>query len=280
MKASKQETEIRRYLLGELSDSEREQVEQRLITDGNYKEEVLMVEQELLEDYLAGLLIPQERELFHKNYLSAPLQKQKLRIAQALDKYLVQTSVQTPKTVSGQSWIEWFWNALHLPHGLMQLSWVVLILIVVLAGAWWVVKTLRSEGNEIQADLIRLNGPQSGVLAPGLSVATGVLSPLSVRESGRSVIVTITSETQVVQLRIPQPSGQQGSYEAVLKDNNGREVTRISEIAIRAVDNMPTIVLQFPAKMFQAGDYVITLTQHNSGSSGEGIGDYSFRIAQ
>ena len=280
MKASKQETEIRRYLLGELSDSEREQVEQRLITDGNYKEEVLMVEQELLEDYLAGLLIPQERELFHKNYLSAPLQKQKLRIAQALDKYLVQTSVQTPKTVSGQSWIEWFWNALHLPHGLMQLSWVVLILIVVLAGAWWVVKTLRSEGNEIQADLIRLNGPQSGVLAPGLSVATGVLSPLSVRESGRSVIVTITSETQVVQLRIPQPSGQQGSYEAVLKDNNGREVTRISEIAIRAVDNMPTIVLQFPGKIFQAGDYVITLTQHNSGSSGEGIGDYSFRIAQ
>jgi len=280
MKEPKQEKEIRRYLLGELSDSEREQVEQRLITDGDYKEEVLMVEEELLEDYLAGLLIPQERELFHKNYLSAPLQKQKLRIAQALDKYLVQTSVQTPKTVSGQSWIEWFWNALHLPHGLMQLSWVVLILVVVLAGAWWVVKTLRSEGNEIQADLIRLNGPQSSVLAPGLSVATGVLSPLSMRENGRSVTVTITGETQVVQLRIPQPSRQQGSYEAVLKDNNGREVTRISEISIRSVDNMATIVLQFPAKIFQAGDYVITLTQLNSGSSGEGIGDYSFRIAQ
>src|SRR5215213_8421894 len=185
MKEPKQETEIRRYLLGELSDSEREHVEERLISDGDYKEEVLTVEEELLEDYLAGVLSPPERELFHKNYLSAPLQKQKLRIAQALGKYAAQTSVQTLKTVASQSWIERLLNVLRFHNGLMQLSWAVLVLIVVLAAGWWIVKTFRSDGNELQAELTRLNGPQSTVLTPGSSVASGVLPPLSVRESGR-----------------------------------------------------------------------------------------------
>ena len=280
MKEPKQAREIRRYLLGELSDSEREQLEQRLITDGDYKEEVLMVEEELLEDYLAGLLSPQERELFHKNYLSAPLQKQKLRMAQALHKYAAQTKVPAPKSEGRQSRIQWLLNALHLHNGLMQLSWAVLVLIVVLVGAWWVVKTLRGDGNEIQAELNRLNGPQSMVLAAGSSVATEVLSPLSVREGGRSPVVTITSETRVVQLRIPQPSGQQGIYQAALKDSSSRQVARISNASIRALDNTPTIVLQFPAKLFQAGDYVITLEQVNPGSGGEGTGDYSFRITR
>jgi anti-sigma factor RsiW len=280
MKEPKQEIEIRRYLLGELSDSEREEVEQRFFTDGDYKEEVLMVEEELLEDYVAGVLIPQERELFHKNYLSAPLQKRKLRLAQALERRAAQASVPTPKTVGRPSWLERLLNVFRFSNGLMQLSWAMLVLIIVLAGAWLIVKTLRTDRNEIQAELIRLNGPQSTVLAPGSTVASGVLSPISVREGGRSPLITITGDTQVVQLRIPQPSGQQGSYQAILKDNKGGEVARISDIAVHSVDNGPTIVLQFPAKIFEPGDYVVTLAQLNSGSGGEGVGDYSFRIAR
>ena len=88
---------IRKYLLGELDEEGRQQVEQRVMTERDYKEEVLMSEDELLEEFVAGALREHERELFLKNYLSAPLQRRKLRITQALNKY---TADRVPLTVA------------------------------------------------------------------------------------------------------------------------------------------------------------------------------------
>ena len=270
MKEAKTETVIKRYLLGELNDDDREQVEQRLITDRNYLDEVLMVEEELLEDYVSGRLPQHERDLFLKNYLSAPRQKQKLRIAQAFDKYASQTTVPTPKLVTTQSWLQRLIYSLGLHKSLVQLSWAVLVLIV-LAGTWWIVKTWRSEPKELEAELIRLNGPGSSALEAGPAVAQAVLSPLNLREAGFVTTVTVTDQTQFVQLKIPLVSEQERNYQAVLKYSGGQEIVRVSQLAAREVGNARMVVLQFPAKIFQPGDYVVTV---------EGVGEYSFRVVR
>src|ERR1051325_3919236 len=78
---------IRQYLLGELDEHEREQLEQRGITNPDYKQQVLITEEELLEDFVNGMLSQSELESFTRMYSSSPAQRRKVKIAQALNKY-------------------------------------------------------------------------------------------------------------------------------------------------------------------------------------------------
>lgn len=279
MKEPKHESVIRQYLLGQLNDDDREQIEQRLITDRNFMEETLMVEEELLEDYVSQTLAPPERELLLKNYLTAPLQKEKLKIARALEKYASQPSLRTPRVISSESWVRRLLQTLRVHSGLIELSWAALVL-VVLIGTWWIVRTWRGDRNGLQAELIQLNGPNSSVLEDGSTIAQVIFPPLNLRETGRSVTLTITGQTQVVQLRIPQVSDQQRRYQAILKDSNGQQLARVSDLRIREIKNEPMVVLQFPAKLFQTADYVVTIGELSSTGGLDNVADYSFRVVR
>ena len=48
--------QIKRYLLGELDDGTRAQVEQKLLSDGEVFEELLVAEDEIIDDYASGRL--------------------------------------------------------------------------------------------------------------------------------------------------------------------------------------------------------------------------------
>src|SRR5215217_7102849 len=162
-------TTIRRYLLGELDNGARDEVEQRLMTDHDYKEEVLIVEEELLEDYVSGALDQRERDLFLQNYLTTPLQKQKLRIAQALDKRATQSAAR-PAGISGSpNVIRRLVDVFRTRKLFLQLSWAAAILVLV-GGAFIAFNFWRS-ARVLQADLLRLNGAGSSLLDPGRSVS-------------------------------------------------------------------------------------------------------------
>ena len=58
--------QIRRYLLGEVDDGTRAEVEQRLLSDGEVFEELLVAEDEIIDDYAGGRLDPEEHAVkFH-----------------------------------------------------------------------------------------------------------------------------------------------------------------------------------------------------------------------
>ena len=52
---------IRRYLLGQLGDGVREKLEQDLLTSKDLFEELLVVEDELIDEYLSSRLDEEER---------------------------------------------------------------------------------------------------------------------------------------------------------------------------------------------------------------------------
>ena len=62
----------RRYLLGEMSESERSAFEEKYFADARVFEQVLQTEQELVDSYARGQLSPQARGLFERSYLSHP----------------------------------------------------------------------------------------------------------------------------------------------------------------------------------------------------------------
>jgi hypothetical protein len=87
----KDELLIRRYLLGEVTDGEQEQVERQLMTDRQYLDYILRVEESLIGEYVRGELDLDEREPFEAYFLSAPERREKLEFAESLNRYIAES---------------------------------------------------------------------------------------------------------------------------------------------------------------------------------------------
>lgn len=79
--------ELKRYLLGELTPSERVSVEARLFLDVQYLSQLEALEDELLDDYVYNDLSATEREKLETHFLSKPGRDEDLKFARALKKY-------------------------------------------------------------------------------------------------------------------------------------------------------------------------------------------------
>lgn len=77
-------TNIEAYLLGSLSPDLSEQIEQKILTDNAFHEEVEIMEEELLDSYVQGRMPEEKRVLFERHFLASPLRKQKLMFARGL----------------------------------------------------------------------------------------------------------------------------------------------------------------------------------------------------
>jgi len=87
--------ELLRYLLGKLSAEERTKLEERYLMDGDYFEQLLDAEDELIHQYVRGKLSGRERRLFEKHFLAIPQNLEKVKLAQMLNAHL--TKEQRPE---------------------------------------------------------------------------------------------------------------------------------------------------------------------------------------
>lgn len=76
----------RQFLLGQLSELDREHVEKGFICDPDAKELILMAEEELIEDYLEDNLAPDQKDQFKARCLTTPGLRRKVAITRLLRK--------------------------------------------------------------------------------------------------------------------------------------------------------------------------------------------------
>jgi hypothetical protein len=81
------ELQIRRYLLGQLGEQEEQFVEQRIMTDAEFYRRVSLVEDDLTDQYAAGLLSQAESRSFEDRFLPVPGRQRTLRAARLLADY-------------------------------------------------------------------------------------------------------------------------------------------------------------------------------------------------
>ena len=93
------ETELRRYLLGEMTLEEEASIGERLFFDSDYAELEQAIEADLIDDYLNDDLSDSERDAFERHFLSQREHDEDLRIAQALKSHLDSEVVVSPKAV-------------------------------------------------------------------------------------------------------------------------------------------------------------------------------------
>jgi CHAT domain-containing protein/tetratricopeptide (TPR) repeat protein len=129
-KMSEKQNTVRKYLLGELDDeTEMRRLEENILLNEGFAEQLAIGEDELIDDYLDGTLTGRERERFVQFFLSSPQIKEKLRLIRNLRKYAAkQASTQTIRQFSEKETVSRFdWRKLFSP---VSLKFAVIVLLV------------------------------------------------------------------------------------------------------------------------------------------------------
>jgi hypothetical protein len=156
---------VRKYLLGQLAEGEREWLEERLLTDDEFYETLTAledkVEDELIDEYVEGELTVEGHEHFERLLLSTPQRADKLRLVEDLIAHRVahrvpvahavggdprDPAIATPPPRPGRVWVFGFFK-----HPLFGLSSAAALLLVAFCCVWLLVKSNRLEAELAQA---------------------------------------------------------------------------------------------------------------------------------
>jgi hypothetical protein len=270
---------VRQYLLGQLPTEESSQIEERLLTDAAFYEELLIAEDELVDDYLAGELSDSDRKSCETLFLLTPERQQKIRFALAFKEYVgVAGAAQPDKSIgvegSSQDADEVpdrspkkrpFLSLLPFGNPIVSYSFAAAALLIVFGTAWIVVKNWTSQTPHEPGNILVV------ALSPGLSRD----------ERGTIKEITIPPGTDAVQLKL-RISGdvQYQSYRASLQTSDGVEKLRVSDLKTTATGNSVIVQLQAAAGLLTRGDYYVKLSGLNPRGEYDDVGRYSFRVTR
>jgi len=223
--------QIRRYLLGELDDRTRAEVEQKLLSDGEAFRELLVAEDEIIDDYASGRLDPEERADFEAHFLATPERQQKLRFARALHRHAM-TFANERETVK-QPVIRSLWFSRP------WLSWAattVAVLALIVGTVWF----LRS----------RTAPPKT------FATLTLIINQSTRAEGAPAAVVRLPlgADALKIFLRLPGSLPPASRYRVVLETDNGE--TRPLEIADQDGKSIAVVI---PATQLKRGQYVLKL---------------------
>jgi anti-sigma factor RsiW len=293
------EKSIRRLLLGESGEEEQQRVEERFMTDPEYRERVLMAENDLIEDYLEGALSEGERKRFRTHFLSTPRQLRKVKLARSLRNYAAvevtahsppadaedPQRVPKPRRLFEALRLRWLFDAQRLRSPVVYLPLAVALVVAVVFGSWRLVEFRRaqqlraraeSQRLEVERELAQLNDPSSaGRPQPVTGVFSMALPPVTVR--GAANRLSPPDETGVVELWLLRAGDEYQNYRATLQKVG--TASRFSITNLRAADTPGgrAVPVKIPAHLLTPGVYRLTLSGLTADGRPEEAGEYTFQ---
>jgi hypothetical protein len=257
----------RRYLLGLLGQQEQRQLEERLLSDNEYFEELLMSEDELIDDYLEGALSEPEREKFEHYFLATPERRQKVSFARTLKRYVMVAEVAESPALDASNQAPAFWNrlipaTLHMKQPALRFS-LAALLIIFLGVSWLVVKNLS---------------PQNRV-GQGSNAIVVTLAPGMVRGAGELKRITLAPDVSTVQLQLELARDEYQSYQVVVQTVEGGEVFAADKLQPVTVARGRAVAFDLPARLLSSGDFQVKLSGLAASGEMENVGKYYFRVA-
>jgi hypothetical protein len=299
---------MRQFLLGELGENEREELEQLVLTEGGTRDKLLMAEDDLIEEYLEGSLLGKERERFLRQFLSIPHQRHKLRIAKSLRRFARdESNIETlpikprvpneaeidtvpimPRVVSEADTVPitplppvpvhsqvWSFHSL-----LVYAPFVGVIVVAIAVGAVWYAKYRDSIEREnqrqaVERELVQLNAPQERTL-PAEQVSTLTVPPFS----PRSVIASSSSTFKgpILELRLLPGTQYSERYNAVLYKVGSTDKFLVPNLKLHDQDGNKAVRLRIPTRLLTPGVYTVQLNGVATDGSTKNSGEYSFEI--
>jgi len=247
------------------------QIEERLLEDRDSFEELTILEEELIDQYLRGELSSADRNSFEERFLLMPERQEKLRFARAFQKYLTEAEAATPVAASPVEEASEHLEVTEPPprppgfflpfrNPVLSYALAAAILLVVGGLSWLAVKNWRA--------------PQTGqtmavVLTPGLT-----------RGGDDAKAITISPDVGTVNLQLALPENRYQTYEAALLNADGQPLATSKNLPAGEVDRRPTVTFEISSPLVPPGDYRVRLTGTTTTGNSESVASYSFRVLQ
>lgn len=134
---------IRRYLLGEIAEQDRNPIEVRLLTDPQYFNQLVRVEEELTDQYVRCDLSQHEREMFENHFMNAPERREDVAFAQALHRYVSSEAIGRRVASGPRAWTAFLTDLSPRWRMARNASLACAALFLAVAVAWLLMETAR-----------------------------------------------------------------------------------------------------------------------------------------
>jgi hypothetical protein len=284
---------IRRFLFGELSESEQPLFEQQLFTDAGLGARVRMAEIDLADDYAFEKLNAADRALFERRFLVTPKRQRMLKASTALrDRF-------SPNR-SAAAWSEKSIVARRLRYlpGFDRPAWRiafgVLILLVLFGTVLLVVKEPRLAQQITNKIIPRRSAPRSSPQEVHHPTNTSspehqtTPAPMPLHDSANPLfesLVLFPSSSDLGKIpTLTLPNGEKGVLRLRLAVTDQTvpyraEVLTTDDRFVFSVDWLsgPPFNVDVPASLLKSGEYQIRLSDARDGSKKE-VAGYYFRV--
>jgi len=307
---NEQNTIIRQFLLGQLSEEKSEQMEARIFADPDFAEEVQIVEDELITDYGAGTLSPEARGPFERKYSTRAnrsavefegVLSEFIRSKRQSEKVLTNANLELkqaglrpavnaspPARATQPKWSRrglWLYSVFKI-HPALAYSTLVAGLVLLTIALWYIGHQLNRPDNDlltqrqaIEADLARLNTTSSASPEKVLSIVE-LQSPERDKGAMARIPTSNASPDELIEFRLNPMRANAQSYSAIFLDDRRNELFAISNLTAESSPNGPQIRLFVPIKYLKRGDYQIDLSASRSKGRNEQINSYVFRVLE
>jgi len=297
---------IRKYLLGSLKGEEREQLEERVLSDADFRDKVLLVEENLIEDYAEGVLEETERRGFRQMFYTNPQRRIEVRVVEGLKQHAaahwwtrVFGAVQDTWKSRRATLASADASPLASLSGFRKVAIAVAVVIVVAITFFVVQRFLRSgqappsltqeqqRRDLIERELARLNtSHESQALPPALAatLSPGLLRGDDTQRTSEFPIVTLPRSAESAQLRLLlRPSDYEyRSFQVVLSPVGARESYKVDLKPVAMGPGAPALILTLPTQVLDDGDYSVQLSGQSDEGDLEALPDhyYYFRLVR
>jgi|SRR5262249_16499322 len=293
---------IRNYLLGDLPESESEEIERWYFGAGQCVDEVWGVFGAIAEEYLSGDLSDSESRLFEQKLRSSPALREMFENEKALHDYASRNSsgasreVKTDNSSAGGRW-KWRLPSAFFKQTRLMAAVVIALITTSALLTWFVMRTREgvkpatisqipkvspqtTDKDQKSSDIAKQPSvdpqppPQSRHSANDKLIAFLLLATGTRGGQGDSPILEIPARKDTVQLELESPTDSCAEFSAVLHTESNEEIQRWEKLrARRDPSTLSVVTLRLRADSLKTTGYVIRLEcaspQKNLGPSGE-----------
>jgi hypothetical protein len=302
---SKNEAEVRRFLLGEMSADERDAFEENFVMDDVSFEQIRVVEDELIESHVRGTLPSGEKEKFERSFLTTERRRNRVAFTRTmLDKLAQEKEIAVSKKTEMAAAVPSVWDSIAGLFKTPQLALGVAFALLLLVFSGWLLlrpankteivqqitptPTVRTTPpNQNQSPHNENALPDANGEAPDKKQnsdtqkqdSTGVAPVLAlfagaVRGEGKLPELNLPKNAAGANLQLNIARGDYKSYSVEIVDADGHLILKKNKLKA----NNSKISLFVPAAKLRGGDYMVKLSALNLQNKNESLADYTFRV--
>jgi hypothetical protein len=260
---TKVQENLRLWLLGLLSQEQSESLEQRLITDNRVFDEISVVEDELIDEYLSDELSERERGAFESFFMNSLERERQFKVGKAWRNYIERedpfgkrrsdsTTQNLPTFAKQQPSFLASLGAYRIP--------LAATLLILVAGIVWVAY-------------------RSGSTTPDRSLVVVLEPAIQTREGGSLPQVVVPRDTEIIKLHAKLPKGESKSYRATLSDADGNNILTIDQPTVdTSGSEIDVVIMPVLAHRMNSGQYKLQLDNLYPDGRTENAASYRFVV--